>query len=383
MPGLFGDSGIGTHGGLLGLLTGQGAGPGGLAGSVSPDIYDRAVQQQIMQQTYQGLAQQYGPATGMILATHPGLIDELYKPQVTQPGGSLTAAMGLPGMGGGQPQLSAQQQPGQQPAQPGQGTPRPQQGGGVTFSQNNNGLLSPEALDNMVNRRLLGDNSVETQFGRSSSGLGALQKSAYQQRLAQVMQQQGVTPADLATRDAKYPAFKAAVDKLQSAQAGMGQAGIEFQQLFPQFQADLQKYGATQFPDANHFFQWLSAHKGDPDVAPLQQRMLTLSNVYGRAVSTNPASANTDFKQREFGEALNQYWPLAATGRIGDAMNQEIQTAHDSVPKEINRMAVDNGLGKPADTDTLAQAKAAIAKGAPRSAIISRLSESGFNANGL
>ena len=197
------------------------------------------------------------------------------------------------------------------------------------------------------------------------------------------MQQQGITPADLAQRDAKYPAFKGAVDKLQGQQASMGQAGMEFQQLFPQFQKDLQTYGATQYPDANHFLQWLSQHAGDPSVAPLQQRMLTLANVYGRAVSPNPASANTDFKQREFGEALNQYWPLAATGKIGDAMMQEIQTAHDSVPKEINRMAVDNGLGKPADPGTLAQAKAAIARGAPRSAIISRLSESGFNSNGL
>ena len=53
MPGLFENMGIG--GGLLGMLTGQGAGPGGLAGAFSPAIQQQAIGQQQLQATYQAL----------------------------------------------------------------------------------------------------------------------------------------------------------------------------------------------------------------------------------------------------------------------------------------------------------------------------------------
>jgi hypothetical protein len=53
MPGLFENMGIG--GGILGLLTGQGAGPGGLAGAFSPALRQEAIQQQQLQATYQAL----------------------------------------------------------------------------------------------------------------------------------------------------------------------------------------------------------------------------------------------------------------------------------------------------------------------------------------
>ena len=332
--------------------------------------YQMNYQQQVMQQTAQALiAKGYKPQDAYILASHPEMLNEQGKPTAVPLGGSIFSPLSF---GGGQQSFSQGQQPGEQSPQ------QPQ--GGIVF-QNSNGMPGQDQIESMAQRYLMGDK--EAIPPSRGGGPGVMNYNAAMARVAQLQKEQGISDADILQRQAKYPAFKKAVDKLQGQQASMGQAGMEFQQLFPQFMADLQKYGATQYPDANKFFQFLSAHAGDPNVAPLRQRMLTLANVYGRAVSANPASANTDFKQREFGEALNQYWPLAATGKIGDAMMQEIQTAHDSVPKEINRMAVDSGLGKKPDPETMTAAKAALAKGAKRDAIARRLAEQGFTADGL
>lgn len=78
MPGLFDNNSFGSGGGLLGLLTGQGAGPGGLAGAFSPGLRQEAIQQQQLQATHQALIQAGVPApVAAAAALNPELLKQI------------------------------------------------------------------------------------------------------------------------------------------------------------------------------------------------------------------------------------------------------------------------------------------------------------------
>ncbi len=131
MPGLF-DS-IGTNGGILGFLTGHGFGPGGLAGTIDPQVRANAMQQQQQQATYQALVdagapphiataaalnpQQFGQYAQPYLDQAPKIAEGGVDPFTGQknfvvqrngPHPSVTAAPVQPAQGGPGPTTTAQ-----------------------------------------------------------------------------------------------------------------------------------------------------------------------------------------------------------------------------------------------------------------------------------
>ncbi len=125
MPGLFDN--IGSNGGLLGMLTGQGSGPGGLAGSMNPAFAESRLQQQEFgwkvqqfQQHYQALKQAGIPEDKIwaILSDPNGPAAQQqygYPPgTVSVEGAQVPAYMVQQPRGGVQAQPSQQPQP-QQP----------------------------------------------------------------------------------------------------------------------------------------------------------------------------------------------------------------------------------------------------------------------------
>lgn len=237
----------------------------------NPQAYQMNLQQRIMQQTYQSLIQKGVPEpNARLLAMNPALMGELAKPQALQAGGSLAAPLDL--LGGGGTQAATPQQPGlpgqvqssplppiggapQEPGlpgippQPGQ-SPQPQQqpgstgiqpqqpglqppqmpqsqpaqpGGGLSI-QNHNGEVSDTDAEMMAHQYVLGNQDILNQFGRSGTGLGAVNRQKVLKFVQQIMKQgiqdpatgqmRPMTYSDIAANQMKYKGLSGTINDI-------------------------------------------------------------------------------------------------------------------------------------------------------------------------
>lgn len=373
MPGLL-DLTQGQNNGLFNNFMNQ------LREGVSPIYRQEQQQQRALQQDFANLAQIYGPQQALMYVNHPDILSERLKPQIVGPGDTLMSAAGM----GGQPMpqvpgLPQMGSPVTQPPQQG----APQQPNNV-YGANTNGLNDPATLDRLVDQRLLGDKSVE----QGGSGLGAggkigqINKAAFNKLLTQRMTERGITPQELTSRTAKFPAYGDAVKKLTDIQARMGQAAIEFDKMWPVFMQQVAKTNPGQFPTANAFQQFLKLHAGDPNVAPLAGMVNSMRNIYGNAISRRAEGATVDDK-KHFDETLSKAWNPAQLNSVGNAFHAEMQAAHDSMPAQANVLKVDFGLAEKPTPEALNFARDAIKRGAPPERVKQRMKEMGFRPEGF
>ncbi|MFZ1920103.1 MAG: hypothetical protein WAU57_00570 [Xanthobacteraceae bacterium] len=216
------------------------------------------------------------------------------------------------------------------------------------IASNTNGMLPPPALNQMVSRRLLGDTSMESGSSFGMGAIGQINKTAYQTALAAAMQQQGVTPAQLTQRTAQFPAYQNGVESLTNMQVNMGTARNEFQNLWPQFIAQVNKVNSgagvlNNIPSYNALSQFVQEHKGDPDVAALGSYMTGLENQYVRAVSTSKNGPTVNDHQN-FDNLMNGSWNAAQQNSVGAALGNEMQAARNSIPQMKHELDVQFGL---------------------------------------
>lgn len=344
------------------------------------EAYRTGLQQQNQNAIYQALLpmEQDGrlaKGQAAILALNPPLAQEMLKPQVLAPGAKLDSGIGL---GGGQGQ---QQGGGQAPQGPPGTTPNPTQA--VSPHQNTNGMLDNDTLDMLAKQYNLGDDSSIKNAGMGA--IGQINKAEVMKRAAAQAKEAGLTAEERAGRIARYPAYRQGIENLTKIQTNMGTAGIEFQKLYPQFEAAVQKIGnypGGQIPSVRALEQWVRTHSGDPNAVAIGSYLNTLANVYGRAISTRPGGPTVSDKEH-FRAVLDRNWNPAQIGAAGIALNNEIKAAHDSVPLMAARLKVQFGLADKAPADMIAQAKDAIGRGAPRDKVIEAIEQKGFKAEGL
>lgn len=402
MPGLFDNAGpfLSGFGGVLGGL-GRGitnaqnantvqqtlGGQPGLGSLITsnPQAAGIAIGQRNLEQNYSDLVGN-GVPRGLagLMVTHPEMVTKLGEIQKLGPGEvPYNALAAMLGIGGAAPNSSQQQPPSSQPSG---GAPPSAPGMGPMNTQ---GLMSPQELAPLVERRVHGDIEAANEVKAGGiSGLNPLNNKNFQAMVAQRLAEMGKTGADLAKIDANFPNYKKAQADLADMSSRMGTAQIEFGRIWPQFIQAVQKWqsrypqGATQFPSGNAFLQFIDKNAGDPSVAPLKQYTTTLRNVYGRAISTNPRGP-TDSDKAHFDEGVNTHWNMGQMQELGTALSNEMSAAQQSIPIQRNVNDVDFGFGKKLDPATQQQARDAISRGADRAKVIHRLKENGIDPEGL
>lgn len=407
MPGLFGDN---TPGGLLGMFMGNyqpgnlavGASPGlqqnqfrqqgsnyinqqpGMAG-MGPLIMSNPAGAQVMigqrnlQLTHDALVGQPGPngqpisdAMAWTLAMHPDIINEQGKPINVSPGGAVYTP--LFGGQGGAPNSSQQQPPSSQPAG------GSQQGGTVPGAQfsNTNGLIDPITAQNLAKRYVHGDKDV-LNMGSMAGPMGQQNREILQRAINQEMATNNMSPTDVSANIAKFPAYQDALKTNAEVGARMNTGQTEALRLLPQVVAAAKSINPSDFPVWNAAKQTWLAQTGDPRVASLASFMNALTNTYSRAITTNPRGPTVSDKEH-LRDVVNPYWSNGQWDAGAQAIVKEMEIAQESNRVQINKLNSQYGFGKDADPNDVAAAKAAIAKGADKKAVMTRFEEGGFNA---
>jgi len=400
MPGLFDQQGGG--GGLLGGLgnffgnLGAGLNPAGYAAQLQQQMLQAQLQSLMQMPEYQGpggtakalatiqnpklqehefvtlpeqqkfrqsLTGPYGNRAADIFSQRPGIFDELLKPQKLEPGGSLVSVLGIPGMGGG-------------------GAPAASSGPHI-LAENNKGIIGDEPAENAVAQRLIGDKSAYDQMGSGMGPLGKLNLQKLKLIEAQRMKEQGITPGMLAERTAKFPAFAEAVKKRTDQGSNMGQAAMEFQDIWPKFMDALKRVNSTRFPTLNALEQFLKENAGNPDVAELSQYIdNTLPSIYGRAISGTTQRPLKDDKEA-IRNGLKKFWNTGQMQAAGVALDNEFRAAREANAKQINVHKSQFGMGDPIPAEVQAQIQQARAANKPLSKLIERLQEHGYDTKAL
>jgi len=319
--------------------------------------YQQQLALQAQQAAYEGITAKMGPgheAEARMLSLNPNLATEMMKPQVVGPGAGLYSGLGGGGGGGGGSAA----------------------GGGAAgnqpLAQNQNGMYSPETARREAENLLIGDDSGLQTLGKGPEA--NIARAQIQNLATKLAAERNITPAMIADRTAKFPAYKSAVNDLTKSASEKGVGASEFNALAPHLQ---QTVGATasQFPSYNAFKQYLAKNAGSPQATAIQQQITGLMNAYSRA------TGNKDDAHVE--DVLNKTWSGGQIGAGIQALQQEIQATQAAIPKQMNRLKVQHGLADKASAGTFANAKAAIAQGRPRDQVIQKIEEAGYSAEGL
>ena len=319
--------------------------------------YQQNLALQTQAATYQALAGMgYSPEQARMLSLSPSLATEALKPQLVNRGTSLVNPMAPGGGGAGGAGGAGNASAGGSGAQP-----------GASFT-NTQGDLQGAGLQQIVERSLLGED-VTQEVGRDP-----VNRAIYNNAMGEAMKQRGITAATLADRNAKFPAYKNAVNDLTKSASERGVGASEFQALAPHLAQSVTQFN-TQFPKYNAFKQAVAKGMGGPQATALQQQINGVMAAYGRA------TGNKDDAHVE--DVLNKTWSGGQIQAGIQALQQEIQATQAAIPKQMNRLKVQHGLADKVDAPSLSNARAAIAKGAPRDQVRQKIEEAGLDPGDL
>lgn len=373
----------------------QQLGPGmGALMMASPAAAQATIGQRNLQITHDALIGQRGPdgkpisdQQAWILALHPEIISEQGKPINVPPGGSVYTPLFGGGGQGGAPNSQQQQPPSSQPgpsnASVGGNSPAGMPGAQFT---NQGGIMQQPALLNLVRQALLGKD-VQSQLGGGMSGMGGINRAAFQNLMDQVMPNprafgidtDPVTPEALVSRQAKFPAYEKASEKNADISSSMQLAQTEALGILPYLKQAAAKLGPGQIPAWNAVKQEFQAQTGNPATAELASYMNAMINTYSRGISSR-GQGPTVYDKNHLAEVISKFWSAGQWEAGTKAIINELGVANDAIHKNQNRIDVQYGFGKKAAPADEASARAALAKGADKQEVIRRFEEGGFNA---
>ncbi len=312
------------------------------------------------------------PTTGQPIYQAP------IKPMAVAPGGSLVTQAGQPVFTA--PNKPVTVAPGSALVQPDTAKP---------VFENKSGMFDDKTLTAMADQYIAGDKSVFQNLGRG--GQAAENIVALRQKVQQRMEEKGISPEQQAVKMAEYNGMIQTQKTLGSRIANIEMAVTEAQQLAPQVLETSAAVDRTRFPSINKILLAGEKGMGDPDVVKLGIALNSFINVYSRAI--NPGGAPTVNDKEHARELLSDAW---SSGQLQAGMGQlmkEMDLARkspDIVRKSIREQYGAGESGAPkadagapkvqshADvSSSLTNAKAAIAAGAPRDAVIQRLIQGG------
>ena len=143
--------------------------------------------------------------------------------------------------------------------------------------------LDDDALNMMVERRLLGDKSATQNIGRGTQGARNIAK--FNQRLAQTMARRGVTAQDLVQLDQQYAggqSYQVAAGRYASR---VESATNELQRAIPLAEKASQAYPRGNWVAWNALLAQYNAQKSDPRYNDFIVKTLAARNAYVRAMN--------------------------------------------------------------------------------------------------
>lgn len=152
--------------------------------------------------------------------------------------------------------------------------------------------IPPETLNFMARQALKGDTSVFQNIGRGAQGsrnIGLLRNEM--QRIAK---DEGISPEELAVRNAEYFGVKAGERTLGTRTANMGMAVNEANQMADLVTQASAKVPRTRFQPANKAIVAYEKNTGDTSVREFGAALNSFINAYARAISPTGVSTVND-----------------------------------------------------------------------------------------
>lgn len=260
------------------------------------------------------------------------------------------------------------------------------------------GILSQDDVDSIASRYVTSGNKNElSNLGQGN--VGSTNRAQVQSAIRRIQQERGISDEEMANRQAEWEGRKAGQRSIGTMEAKMGTAANEAGQMIQLARGSIEKVPRTGFLPFNQLVQYAQKNTLNPDQAELYARTQAVVNTYS-AVMARGANVTTDASRHRAEELLSTAMDKETYNRVLDTLQQEVDAAKNSPAKmreyyrqEYGKKAIapDNGgsasapaaSAPAAKEDPLASARAAIAKGAPRDAVIKRLQDNGIDASGL
>lgn len=203
--------------------------------------------------------------------------------------------------------------------------------------------MSQEDMDFSSQQRLAGDTTAYQNQGRGKDGAARL--AAMQANTARLARQQGLTGADLASRDAAFQGIKAGFRTVDITAARIGLGVAELQKLEPQVRQASEALKRSGYPTLNAWLQAAQREGGSPELKGLAVRLQGLKSAFSQVltrggVPTDSARATTD-------ELFSTKDPNGVMEAALSAMNSEagaIEQAPGVVRDKLSASITDENL---------------------------------------
>lgn len=187
-----------------------------------------------------------------------------------------------------------------------------------------------EVLDMLARQALSGDTSVFVNVGRGTQGPNNLVR--LRTRMSEIMKASGVSPEEIAARNAEFFGFKAGQRSLGTRGANIELASQEFLNIVPLAKQASEKVGRSKFLPFGKVEVMFNEQVNDPDLAEFAAYNNGIINTYARAISPTgvPTVSDKMHARKIITEAKDQKAYNAAI----NALEKEIAAAKRS-PTEV------------------------------------------------
>lgn len=187
-----------------------------------------------------------------------------------------------------------------------------------------------EVLDMLARQALSGDTSVFVNVGRGTQGPNNLVR--LRTRMSEIMKASGLSPEEIAARNAEFFGFKAGQRSLGTRGANIELASQEFLNIVPLAKQASEKVGRSKFLPFGKVEVMFNEQVNDPDLAEFAAYNNGIINTYARAISPTgiPTVSDKMHARKIITEAKDQKAYNAAI----NALEREIAAAKRS-PSEV------------------------------------------------
>ncbi|WP_375413095.1 hypothetical protein [uncultured Bradyrhizobium sp.] len=242
--------------------------------------------------------------------------------------------------------------------------------------------LDEPTVKAMASQYLAGDKSVMQNLGRGAQGAAnivELRKEIYKQSDAA-----GQNAKDIVNTFNEQAGNLAGQRSIGTRAANISLAANEANNMIPIALKASEAVPRTQYMPLNQAIQAVQKGQSSPELARFVAATNSLVNAYVRAVS--PSGVPTDSMREHAYSMLNSAQSHQAYTAVTSIMQDEMKAAlqaPEQVRKELRGAETPRESQGQSGDAIYAQAKAAIARGAPREKVLERLRQNGVDASGL
>jgi len=180
--------------------------------------------------------------------------------------------------------------------------------------------LQPDELRFMATQALSGDTSVFQNIGRGRQGAGNI--AALRREMMAVAAEKGMSPEDVAMKNAEFFGLKAGERTLGTRQAQIEMAGQVLNQFIPIAKEASDAYKRTGIKKINDLQKAVQSGTASPELRKLNASVNAVINAYGRAI--NPTGVGNEADKVEARKILDSAFASGDFDAAIDQMQLEI-----------------------------------------------------------